>query len=135
MVMWSELSRLDKQTDGQGTKETKYLRRKNNMEVSGKIKLYAKKANDGTKWNYFTQVGKKQSDGTWVNSFLNITLCKEAKASVTSLTWSKTKSGSMACTVLIYGFLTPQKDGKVGITVTELEEFRQMSVNDGDLPE
>lgn len=135
MVMWAELSRLDRLADEQGTKEIKYLRRKNNMEVNGKIKLYAKKANDGRRWNYFTQIGKKQSDGTWVNSFLNITLCKEAKGAVTTLTWSKTKSGSMVSTVLIGGFLAPQKDGKVCIMVTEMEEFHQMSVDGGDLPE
>lgn len=135
MVMWSELSRLDRLADEQGTKEIKYLRRKNNMNVNGKIKLYAKKANDGSKWNYFTQIGKKQNDGSWVNSFLNITLCKGAKGAVTSLTWSKTKSGSMVSTVLIDGFLAPQKDGKVCIMVTELEEFCQMSVDCGDLPE
>lgn len=135
MVMWSELSRLDRMADQQGTKEIKYLRRKNNMNVNGKIKLYAKKAKDGSRWDYFTQIGKKQSDGSWVNSFLNITLCKDAKAAVTSLTWSKTKSGSMVSTVLIEGFLSPQRDGRVCIMVTALEELRQMSVEAGDLPE
>lgn len=135
MVMWSELSRLDRMADQQGTKEIKYLRRKNNMNVNGKIKLYAKKAKDGSRWDYFTLIGKKQSDGSWVNSFLNITLCKGAKDAVTSLTWSKTKSGSMASTVLIEGFLSPQRDGRVCIMVTALEEFRQMSVEAGDLPE
>lgn len=135
MVMWSELSRLDRMADQQGTKEIKYLRRKNNMNVNGKIKLYAKKAKDGSRWDYFTLIGKKQSDGSWVNSFLNITLCKDAKDAVTSLTWSKTKSGSMASTVLIEGFLSPQRDGRVCIMVTALEELRQMSVEAGDLPE
>lgn len=135
MVMWSELSRLDRMADQQGTKEMKYLRRKNNMNVNGKIKLYAKKAKDGSRWDYFTQIGKKQSDGSWVNSFLNITLCKDAKDAVTSLTWSKTKSGSMVSTVLIEGFLSPQRDGRVCIMVTALEELRQMSVEAGDLPE
>lgn len=135
MVMWSELSRLDRMADQQGTKEIKYLRRKNNMNVNGKIKLYAKKAKDGSRWDYFTQIGKKQSDGSWVNSFLNITLCKDAKDAVTSLTWSKTKSGSMVSTVLIEGFLSPQRDGRVCIMVTALEELRQMSVEAGDLPE
>lgn len=135
MVMWSELSRLDRMADQQGTKEMKYLRRKNNMNVNGKIKLYAKKAKDGSRWDYFTQIGKKQSDGSWVNSFLNITLCKDAKGAVTSLTWSKTKSGSMVSTVLIEGFLSPQRDGRVCIMVTALEELRQMSVEAGDLPE
>lgn len=135
MVMWSELSRLDRMADQQGTKEIKYLRRKNNMNVNGKIKLYAKKAKDGSRWDYFTLIGKKQSDGSWVNSFLNITLCKGAKDAVTSLTWSKTKSGSMASTVLIEGFLSPQRDGRVCIMVTALEELRQMSVEAGDLPE
>lgn len=135
MVMWAELSRLDRLADEQGTKEIKYLRRKNNMNVNGKIKLYAKKDNDGKRWRYFTQIGKKQSDGSWVNSFLNITLCKDAKEAVTSLTWSKTKSGSMVSTVLIDGFLSPQKDGKVCIMVTELEELIQMSLDGGDLPE
>lgn len=135
MVMWSELSRLDRMADQQGTKEMKYLRRKNNMNVNGKIKLYAKKAKDGSRWDYFTLIGKKQSDGSWVNSFLNITLCKDAKDAVTSLTWSKTKSGSMVSTVLIEGFLSPQRDGRVCIMVTALEELRQMSVEAGDLPE
>lgn len=135
MVMWSELSRLDRMADQQGTKEIKYLRRKNNMNVNGKIKLYAKKAKDGSRWDYFTLIGKKQSDGSWVNSFLNITLCKDAKDAVTSLTWSKTKSGSMVSTVLIEGFLSPQRDGRVCIMVTALEELRQMSVEAGDLPE
>lgn len=135
MVMWSELSRLDRLADEQGTKGDKYLRRKNNMNVNGKIKLYAKKANGGSMWNYFTQIGKKQNDGSWVNSFLNITLCKGAKGAVTSLTWSKTKSGSMVSTVFIEGFLAPQKDGKVCIMVTELEEFCQMTLDGGDLPE
>lgn len=135
MVMWAELSRLDRLTDEQGTKEIKYLRRKNNMNVNGKIKLYAKKDNDGKRWRYFTQIGQKQSDGSWVNSFLNITLCKGAKEAVTSLTWSKTKSGSAVSTVLIDGFLSPQKDGRVCIMVTELEEFIQMSLDGGDLPE
>lgn len=135
MVMWSELSRLDRMADQQGTKEIKYLRRKNNMNVNGKIKLYAKKAKDGSRWDYFTLIGKKQSDGSWVNSFLNITLCKGAKDAVTSLTWSKTKSGSMVSTVLIEGFLSPQRDGRVCIMVTALEELRQMSVEAGDLPE
>lgn len=135
MVMWSELSRLDRMADQQGTKEIKYLRRKNNMNVNGKIKLYAKKAKDGSRWDYFTLIGKKQSDGSWVNSFLNITLCKGAKDAVTSLTWSKTKSGSMASTVLIEGFLSPQRDGRVCIMVTALEELSQMSVEAGDLPE
>lgn len=135
MVMWSELSRLDRMADQQGTKEMKYLRRKNNMNVNGKIKLYAKKAKDGSRWDYFTQIGKKQSDGSWVNSFLNITLCKDAKDAITSLTWSKTKSGSMVSTVLIEGFLSPQRDGRVCIMVTALEELRQMSVEAGDLPE
>ena len=105
------------------------------MNVNGKIKLYAKKAKDGSRWDYFTLIGKKQSDGSWVNSFLNITLCKDAKDAVTSLTWSKTKSGSMASTVLIEGFLSPQRDGRVCIMVTALEELRQMSVEAGDLPE
>lgn len=135
MVMWSELSRLDRMADQQGTKEIKYLRRKNDMNVNGKIKLYAKKAKDGSRWDYFTLIGKKQSDGSWVNSFLNITLCKDAKDAVTSLTWSKTKSGSMVSTVLIEGFLSPQRDGRVCIMVTALEELRQMSVEAGDLPE
>ena len=135
MVMWSELSRLDRMADQQGTKEIKYLRRKNNMNVNGKIKLYAKKAKDGSRWDYFTLIGKKQSDGSWVNSFLNITLCKDAKDAVTSLTWSKTKSGSMVSTVLIEGFLSPQRDGRACIMVTALEELRQMSVEAGDLPE
>lgn len=135
MVMWSELSRLDRMADQQGTKEIKYLRRKNDMNVNGKIKLYAKKAKDGSRWDYFTLIGKKQSDGSWVNSFLNITLCKGAKDAVTSLTWSKTKSGSMVSTVLIEGFLSPQRDGRVCIMVTALEELRQMSVEAGDLPE
>lgn len=135
MVMWSELSRLDRMADQQGTKEIKYLRRKNNMNVNGKIKLYAKKAKDGSRWDYFTLIGKKQSDGSWVNSFLNITLCKDAKGAVTSLTWSKTKSGSMVSTVLIEGFLSPQRDGRVCIMVTALEELLHMSTEAGDLPE
>ena len=135
MVMWSELSRLDRMADQQGTKEIKYLRRKNNMNVNGKIKLYAKKAKDGSRWDYFTLIGKKQSDGSWVNSFLNITLCKDAKDAVTSLTWSKTKSGSMVSTVLIEGFLSPQRDGRVCIMVTALEELLHMSTEAGDLPE
>lgn len=105
------------------------------MNVNGKIKLYAKKAKDGSRWDYFTLIGKKQSDGSWANSFLNITLCKDAKDAVTSLTWSKTKSGSMVSTVLIEGFLSPQRDGRVCIMVTALEELRQMSVEAGDLPE
>lgn len=105
------------------------------MNVNGKIKLYARKAKDGSGWNYFTQVGKKQSNGSWANSFLNITLCKGAKDTVTGLTWSKTKGGSMVSTVLIDGFLSPQHDGKVCIMVTELEEFIQMSIDGGDLPE
>lgn len=134
MVMWEELSRLDRMADERGTKEIKYLRRKNNMNVNGKIKLYAKKAKDGSRWDYFTQIGKKQKDGSWINSFLNITLCKGAKDAVTSLTWSKTKSGSMVSTVLIEGFLSPQNDGRVCIMVTALEEVLQMSVEGGDLP-
>lgn len=134
MVMWEELSRLDRMNDERGTKEIKYLRRKNNMNVNGKIKLYAKKAKDGSRWNYFTQIGNKQSDGSWVNSFLNITLCKGAKDAVTGLTWSKTKSGSMVSTVLIEGFLSPQGGGKVCVMVTALEEVLQMSIEDGDLP-
>lgn len=134
MVMWEELSRLDRMNDERGTKEIKYLRRKNNMNVNGKIKLYAKKAKDGSRWNYFTQIGNKQSDGSWVNSFLNITLCKGAKDAVTGLTWSKTKSGSMVSTVLIEGFLSPQGGGKVCVMVTALDEVLQMSIEDGDLP-
>lgn len=134
MVIWSELSRLDRLADEQGTKEIKYLRRKNNMNVNGKIKLYARKDNDGKRWGYFTQIGQKQSDGSWVNSFLKITLCKGAKEAATGLTWSKTKGGSMVSTVLIDGFLSPQKDGKVCIMVTELEEITQMTIDGGDLP-